>query len=69
MKDKFIISGIQIALNNNLNENLKKAVYWTENAAKQGAEIICLPELYRSQYFCQKEKSSNFDLAQPIENI
>lgn len=66
MKDKFVIAGIQIALSNNPDENLKKAVIWTENAAKQGAEIICLPELYRSQYFCQEEKFSNFDLAERI---
>lgn len=66
MKDKFVVAGIQIALSNNPDENLKKAVIWTENAAKQGAEIICLPELYRSQYFCQEEKFSNFDLAERI---
>jgi N-carbamoylputrescine amidase len=66
MKDKFVIAGLQITLSNNLDENLKKAVNWTEKAAKQGAEIICLPELYRSQYFCQKEDFSSFDLAETI---
>jgi N-carbamoylputrescine amidase len=66
MKDKFVVAGIQINLGKSPDENLEKAVNWTENAAKQGAEIICLPELYRSQYFCQEEKYSNFDLAETI---
>jgi len=35
-------------------------------AAKAGAQLICLPELFRSQYFCQTEDHANFDLAEPI---
>ncbi len=35
-------------------------------AAKQGAEIVCLPELYRSLYFCQEENHQHFALADPI---
>jgi len=35
-------------------------------AAIRGARIACLPELFRSQYFCQKEEAANFDLAEPI---
>ena len=66
MNEKFVIAGIQITVGENLEENLKKAINWAENAAKQGAEIICLPELFRSQYFCQKEEFSNFDLAETI---
>jgi N-carbamoylputrescine amidase len=66
MNEKFVIAGIQIALGKNPEENLQKAAEWTKNAAKLGAEVICLPELYRSQYFCQKEEFSNFDLAETI---
>jgi N-carbamoylputrescine amidase len=35
-------------------------------AARQGAQIICTPELFRSQYFCQSEDHANFKLAEPI---
>ncbi len=63
---KFKIGLIQISLTNNPEENLKKAIIWIERAAKKGANVICLPELFRSQYFCQKEDIENFDLAEPI---
>lgn len=66
---KFTIGLIQIALSNDVSKNLKKAIQWTEKAAKLGANIICLPELYRSQYFCQKEISKNFNLAETIPGV
>jgi N-carbamoylputrescine amidase len=47
-------------------ENLKKAIAGTREAAGKGAQIICLQELFRSQYFCQVEDHSFFDLAEPI---
>jgi N-carbamoylputrescine amidase len=37
-----------------------------EEAAKSGAQVICLPELFRSQYFCQKEDATLFDLAESV---
>jgi len=46
--------------------NLKKTLSLTEKAAKQGAQIICTQELFRSQYFCQKEDHAYFDLAESI---
>lgn len=46
--------------------NLKKALQMTERAAKQGAQIICTQELFRSQYFCQEENHDHFKLAEPI---
>jgi len=46
--------------------NLKKTLALTERAAKQGANIICTQELFRSQYFCQNEDHENFKLAEPI---
>lgn len=66
MKSKFTIAGLQLSFSSNPKENEKKAVSWVKKAAKQGAQIICLPELYRSQYFCQKEDFSLFDLAETI---
>ncbi len=47
--------------------NLKKALSLAERAAKQGAQIICTQELFRSQYFCQAEKHTYFKLAEPID--
>jgi len=46
--------------------NLKKNLEMAERAAKQGAQIICTQELFRSQYFCQAEDHENFKLAEPI---
>src|SRR5690606_23605664 len=37
-----------------------------ERAAKQGAQIICTQELFRSRYFCQAEDYKNFELAEPV---
>lgn len=63
---KFKIGLIQIHLGKNTNENLSKALSWIEKAAQKGANVICLPELFRSQYFCQKEDIEYFDLAESI---
>jgi N-carbamoylputrescine amidase len=46
--------------------NLKKAIGRIGEAAKKGARIVCLPELFRSQYFCQNEDIKNFKLAETI---
>ena len=46
--------------------NLKKVLALAERAARRGAQIICTPELFRSQYFCQSENYDNFKLAEPI---
>src|SRR5437870_10792897 len=47
-------------------ENFKRAIQFIRNAAKQGAQIVCLPELFRSQYFCQTEDHKNFELAEEV---
>jgi len=46
--------------------NLERAVQRIHEAAGAGANIICLPELFRSQYFCQRTDPSIFDLAEEI---
>ena len=46
--------------------NQQKAIARIREAAKQGAQIVCLPELFRSQYFCQAEDHANFALAEEI---
>ena len=61
-----IIGVIQMACSANSAENLERAVAKVEEAAKGGAQIICLPELFRSQYFCQQEDAALFDLAESV---
>ncbi len=46
--------------------NLAKAVARVREAAQAGANLICLPELFRAQYFCQREDHALFALAEPI---
>ena len=46
--------------------NLQKAIDRVAAAAGRGAQVICLPELFQTQYFCQREDASLFDLAEPI---
>ena len=57
---------LQHACGENPAVNLKKTLALAEQAAKQGAKIICTQELFRSQYFCQAEDHKYFDLAEPI---
>ena len=47
-------------------DNLKKALDRVAQAAKSGAHVVCLPELFQTQYFCQREDTALFDLAEPI---
>ena len=53
-------------LNDVAENNLKKCLSWVRDAAGQGAEVISLPELYSSHYFCQSEDVANFELAEPL---
>ncbi len=46
--------------------NLEKAIAHVREAAKRGANVICLPELFRSQYFCREENADLFELAEAI---
>jgi agmatine deiminase len=57
---------IQTAVSKDPQENLKKTSRKVEEAAQQGAQIICLQELYRSRYFPQKEKLEVSSLAETI---
>ena len=47
-------------------ENLEKAVGKIREAAKKGAQIFCLQELFRSLYFCQVEDHKYFEMAEPV---
>lgn len=66
---KYNIALTQLELNSVPETNLKKCKEWVRKAAKQGAQVVCLPELYSSFYFCQSENTKNFDLAEPLHGI
>ena len=66
MSSTFRISLVQISLNDTPKNNLHKSQQWIEKAASEGGQVICLPELYSSFYFCQSENVDYFDLAEPL---
>ncbi len=57
---------VQMACSPDADKNLKCAMDSIRAAAKKGAQIICLPELFLTQYFCQTEDTQNFSLAEPL---
>ena len=57
---------IQMSCEPSLQANLRKATAQVREAAERGAKLICLPELFRAQYFCQREDHALFDTAESI---
>jgi N-carbamoylputrescine amidase len=57
---------LQMSASKEPEANLSKAMRGIREAAKQGAQIVCLQELFRSRYFCQSEDQRCFNLAEPI---
>jgi N-carbamoylputrescine amidase len=57
---------VQMRMGPDPQDNLLRAVAGVEEAARMGAEVVCLPELFRSPYFCQRQDPALFDLAEPI---
>jgi N-carbamoylputrescine amidase len=66
MSNTFTIALVQMRVAPDRDANLAKAEAAIADAAKQGAQIVCLPELFTGYYFCQKEDPALFDLAEPI---
>ena len=62
--EKFRAGIIQMSCSLDPNENLEKAIWRIREAAAQGAQIVCLQELFRSQYFCREENAELFALAE-----
>ena len=63
---KFRVGLVQMSCGPDPDANLEKAAVQVRAAARMGAEVVCLPELFRAQYFCQREDIRLFDLAEPI---
>jgi N-carbamoylputrescine amidase len=64
--DPVRVALIQMACAPSIEENLDHAVDLVRQAARAGAELVCLPELFGAQYFCQREDHRLFALAEPI---
>lgn len=57
---------VQMAMSEHPAENLAKALAMTREAGERGADIVCLPELFLSPYFCKTETPKYFELTEPI---
>jgi N-carbamoylputrescine amidase len=66
MDRKYTIALVQMRMGADPEANFSSAVRHVHEAARLGAQIACLPELFRTQYFCQREDLRLFDLAEPI---
>jgi N-carbamoylputrescine amidase len=66
VRPPYKIALVQMAMAAEPAANLDKACAQVRQAGSQGAKVVCLPELFRSPYFCQKEDAALFSLAEPI---
>jgi len=66
MADKFTIGLVQMKCTTNADENLAHAIEKIREAAKRGAQIISLHELFHGEYFCRTEDAQLFDMAEPV---
>jgi N-carbamoylputrescine amidase len=66
LPDKFRIGLVQMSATPDPDKNLQRAMERLQQAAAKGAQIVCLPELFQTQYFCQREDAALFDLAESI---
>ena len=64
---KVVISAVQMKMSENIDENIEKAAKYVEEAAKSGANVILLPELFESLYFCQEKNYDFYELAHTPE--
>src|SRR5436305_1876167 len=65
-RSPFTLGLIQMRCDTDPEVNLRRAEECIRQAAEAGADVICLPELFRSPYFCQKQEAAIFDLSEPI---
>lgn len=62
------VSAIQMQMSDNEDSNVNKAISFVRDSAKNGAQIILLPELFSSLYFCKDMDEKYFSLASPLKN-
>ncbi len=62
----YTVGLVQMTCGNDPGENLEKAIHNIEEASKEGADVVCLQELFLSPYFCQEEDPDHFDLAEEV---
>jgi len=67
MKKIVTIGLIQMKCSDDVGANFDKAVEYIVDAARQGAQIVCTQELFKSRYFCQTEDAQAFHLAEEID--
>ncbi len=65
-KRKYNVGLVQMRMSAEPEANIAAALGHIREAAKLGANVVCLPELFRTQYFCQREDLRLFDLAEAI---
>ena len=66
MTSPFTIGLVQMAPEKTVAGSLEKAAARVAEAARAGANVVCLPELFASEYFCRNQDHAAFDLAEPI---
>ena len=66
LPEKFNVALVQMSCGPEPEQNLEKALQQIADATGRGAQVVCLPELFQTQYFCQREDHALFDLAEPI---
>jgi N-carbamoylputrescine amidase len=62
----FKVGLVQMAMSPDPARNVDHALGRVKEAAAAGADVVCLPELFRTPYFCQSEDARRFDLAEPV---
>jgi N-carbamoylputrescine amidase len=65
-RPKLKVALVQMRMGEDPAANLERALDFTRQAIEAGARLICLPELFRSRYFCQTETADHFALAESI---
>jgi N-carbamoylputrescine amidase len=66
LADSYRVGLVQMQCGPDPEQNLEHAMEMVREAAGKGANVVCLPELFMTQYFCQREDHAFFDLAEPI---
>lgn len=61
------VAAVQMYCNRSREKNIEKAEQFVREAAGKGAQIVLLPELFETWYFCQERNYASYELAYPLE--